>query len=387
LFFSHSESLSMDAAGAASSTAQQQQDGRSVGGGGVSDYLNLGMFNSSTIGQQHSGGEQLLVGGGSATVGDFGNALGNGFMSGNVVDSSNNNAPTSASTGTSFDLSDFPTLGGTGGGGGPVTASAPGSGNGLAAALRQQQQLIAQQHMLQGSVVSQQKGSNMYRLAMTGSNGTFNVTPEDFPALSGGAPQSSVGGSVGVNGSTLSASALLQGGSSVQQSVSQRAPSNGSGGAGGLYGGGGDLEGGATNQLDGRGGLLGSSGIGGLEGLGGLQQQQQSSGNPGPILSRAPSSSGGPPSGAPSAVGSATAAGGAGSGASAGTALGGDYGLLGLLGVIRMTDADRNALALGSDLTMLGLNLGTVEQLYSTFSGPWSDGLQPKEPHYQVGHC
>jgi len=72
----------------------------------------------------------------------------------------------------------------------------------------------------------------------------------------------------------------------------------------------------------------------------------------------------------------------------AGTALSGDYGLLGLLGVIRMTDADRNALALGSDLTMLGLNLGSSEHIYNTFSGPWSKSSgNTKEPHYQLPEC
>ncbi|KAF7731959.1 hypothetical protein EC973_007064 [Apophysomyces ossiformis] len=37
------------------------------------------------------------------------------------------------------------------------------------------------------------------------------------------------------------------------------------------------------------------------------------------------------------------------------------YGLLGLLGVIRMTNPDRSMLALGSDLTTLGLDLNTAE--------------------------
>jgi CCR4-NOT transcription complex subunit 2 len=37
------------------------------------------------------------------------------------------------------------------------------------------------------------------------------------------------------------------------------------------------------------------------------------------------------------------------------------YGLLGLLGVIRMTDPDLSMLALGSDLTTLGLDLNTPE--------------------------
>lgn len=37
------------------------------------------------------------------------------------------------------------------------------------------------------------------------------------------------------------------------------------------------------------------------------------------------------------------------------------FGLLGLLHVIRMTDADLNTLALGLDLTTLGLNLNSPE--------------------------
>ena len=72
------------------------------------------------------------------------------------------------------------------------------------------------------------------------------------------------------------------------------------------------------------------------------------------------------------------------SGPNAGSALSGDYGLLGLLGVIRMSDADRNALALGSDLTTLGLNLNSSDQLYSTFASPWSESPTTREPQYQV---
>jgi hypothetical protein len=130
------------------------------------------------------------------------------------------------------------------------------------------------------------------------------------------------------------------------------------------------------NQLEGA-GLLGGSGLGGLGGLGGLQQS--SSANPSSQLniqtSRGANAGGGGSSGGPGVSGAAT-----------GTALSGDYGLLGLLGVIRMTDADRNALALGSDLTMLGLNLGSSEHIYNTFSGPWSESSgNTKEPHYQVG--
>jgi hypothetical protein len=141
------------------------------------------------------------------------------------------------------------------------------------------------------------------------------------------------------------------------------------------------------------------SGLGGLRGLQQQQQQQQSqqqsnSFNPsnlrGPPPNTASSGTIGSAIGAPQGGGGTGGGGGgvsnapAGAGSTAGTALSGDYGLLGLLSVIRMTDADRNALALGSDLTLLGLNLASTEQIYSTFSSPWSDVVATKEPHYQV---
>ncbi len=39
-----------------------------------------------------------------------------------------------------------------------------------------------------------------------------------------------------------------------------------------------------------------------------------------------------------------------------------------------MTDPDLNTLALGSDLTTLGLNLNAAESLYTTFASPWAEG-------------
>jgi CCR4-NOT transcription complex subunit 2 len=287
--------------------------------------------------------ESLLVGSGAGGVFSLGNGFGNDSgITGGV----------NASSGTSFDLSDFPSLGGGGGGGG-VGA---GSGNGLAAALREQQQILAHQQMLQGGtgvgVGVGSKTSNLYMLAMTGSNGNFQIANEDFPALGGGRPQTSVGG-VG-NGSGLNVSSLLSNNVSVQPGSSME---------NGLYGGGLDS---GSSQLEGGAGLLGGAGLGGL---GGLQ-------NAGTSLSSVPLGSANA-----GAIGSSTAAG---SVSAAGNALSGDYGLLGLLGVIRMTDADRNALALGTDLQLLGLNLGTAEQIYSTFASPWSDGGATKEPHYEV---
>lgn len=63
------------------------------------------------------------------------------------------------------------------------------------------------------------------------------------------------------------------------------------------------------------------------------------------------------------------------------------YGLLGILKVIRMTDADLNTLALGMDLTTLGLNLNSPECLYSTFASPWSDAPAQKDPNYLLPPC
>jgi hypothetical protein len=372
LVVSLSKGLKMEATSTTSSAASSV-DGRSVAGGAGSDYLNLGMFAGN------SGGAQQL---GDLLGGSGGFPLGNGFGNDNMGPNSGASAP----PGTSFDLSDFPSLGGTGN-------AQPGPGNGLADALRQQQQLLAHQQMLQSTAAAAvgvgiggggiggppggigpggggpgppggNGGSkNLYRLAMTtGSNGNFNMASEDFPALSGGPPPSGA-----PNGPSLNASSLLSGGSN--SGAVSRAPSNGN--VGGLYGS--ELESGSS-QLDGA-GLLGGAGLGGLGGLRGLQQAGSGQGS---SLSRTPSAA--PSAGA---IGNSAASGG-GSGSAAGSALSGDYGLLGLLGVIRMTDADRNALALGSDLTMLGLNLGTTEQIYSTFSSPWNENVAAKEPHYQV---
>jgi hypothetical protein len=61
----------------------------------------------------------------------------------------------------------------------------------------------------------------------------------------------------------------------------------------------------------------------------------------------------------------------------------GQFGLLGLLRVIRMTEADLNMLALGMDLTKLGLNLNSPNYLSQTFRSPWSDTPLPSsDPEY-----
>ena len=62
----------------------------------------------------------------------------------------------------------------------------------------------------------------------------------------------------------------------------------------------------------------------------------------------------------------------------------GRWGLLGLLGVIRMESSDINMLALGDDLTTLGLNLNATDVLFSSFESPWAasrfDGAGADKP-------
>ncbi|KAK9829533.1 hypothetical protein WJX72_006351 [[Myrmecia] bisecta] len=63
------------------------------------------------------------------------------------------------------------------------------------------------------------------------------------------------------------------------------------------------------------------------------------------------------------------------------------FGLLGLLSVIRMTDADLTTLALGTDLTTLGLHLNSPENVYKTFASPWADAPLRPEPEFKVPAC
>lgn len=63
------------------------------------------------------------------------------------------------------------------------------------------------------------------------------------------------------------------------------------------------------------------------------------------------------------------------------------FGMMGLLTFIRGAETDPNlvALALGSDLTTLGLNLNSPESLYNTFASPWADApCRPQDIDYNV---
>lgn len=63
------------------------------------------------------------------------------------------------------------------------------------------------------------------------------------------------------------------------------------------------------------------------------------------------------------------------------------YGILGLLSVIRMSDPDLTSLALGIDLTTLGLNLNSSENLHKTFASPWSEEPAKGEPEFTIPEC
>lgn len=63
------------------------------------------------------------------------------------------------------------------------------------------------------------------------------------------------------------------------------------------------------------------------------------------------------------------------------------FSLLGLLKVIRMSDPDLTALSLGMDLTTLGLNLNSAENLHKTFGSPWSVKPSKGDPEFTVPQC
>lgn len=63
------------------------------------------------------------------------------------------------------------------------------------------------------------------------------------------------------------------------------------------------------------------------------------------------------------------------------------YGLLGLLNVIRKTNPDLNTLELGSDLTSLGLNLNSPDSLHATFASPYSSTPTKSRPTFSLPEC
>ncbi|CAG9838304.1 unnamed protein product [Diabrotica balteata] len=72
------------------------------------------------------------------------------------------------------------------------------------------------------------------------------------------------------------------------------------------------------------------------------------------------------------------------------------FGIVGLLTFIRAAETDPNlvSLALGQDLTALGLNLNSPDNLYPTFAGPWAEHpCRPQDidfhvpPEYIINHA
>ncbi|XP_011623425.1 probable NOT transcription complex subunit VIP2 isoform X2 [Amborella trichopoda] len=63
------------------------------------------------------------------------------------------------------------------------------------------------------------------------------------------------------------------------------------------------------------------------------------------------------------------------------------FALAGLLSIIKSLDMDLQSLALGTDLTTLGLNLDSREDLHRTFGSPWSDQPTKGDPEYRLPQC
>ncbi|XP_047941999.1 probable NOT transcription complex subunit VIP2 isoform X3 [Salvia hispanica] len=63
------------------------------------------------------------------------------------------------------------------------------------------------------------------------------------------------------------------------------------------------------------------------------------------------------------------------------------YGMLGLISIIKKVNPTLATLALGLDLTTLGLNLNSSETLHKKFSSPWSDEPVRGEPEFSVPEC
>ncbi|KAL3498784.1 hypothetical protein ACH5RR_041516 [Cinchona calisaya] len=63
------------------------------------------------------------------------------------------------------------------------------------------------------------------------------------------------------------------------------------------------------------------------------------------------------------------------------------FGMLGLLNIIKMVNPALTSLALGIDLTTLGLNLNSSESIHKKFASPWSEEPAKGEPEYNIPEC
>ena len=181
-----------------------------------------------------------------------------------------------------------------------------------------------------GGGLLQQQQQQQYRIATAG-QGSINIAKEDFPALGSPVQQAQRSGDI----------AGLGGAGAVGSSTSN---------------------GGMNNPI--------FNGLAG--GIASLNLQDSSA-----------SSSGGNPGGTKSSS-SGGGGGGGGPDGAPGTAINSEYGLLGLLSLIRMSESDRNALALGEDLSVLGLSLSTSARILDSFGGPFTDKVAASDFRYNV---
>ncbi|KAI5655550.1 hypothetical protein M9H77_32737 [Catharanthus roseus] len=63
------------------------------------------------------------------------------------------------------------------------------------------------------------------------------------------------------------------------------------------------------------------------------------------------------------------------------------YGMRGLLNVLKFPNPATTSLALGTDLTTLGLNLNSPEPVHKMFASPWSEEPAKEEPEFLVPDC
>lgn len=217
----------------------------------------------------------------------------------------------------------------------------------------------------------------------TSEQSEFQMSNEDFPALPGTQHQpqqhSAQHQQGGGNNDQGSVSGLLMGGGNVNAgggALGNIGEGSGAGGggnnSGSLSNNGGGLMGGISGTTNGAGMVVGSAmmgmelqeggGVGGSGGGGGMLDKQQQL-----LMKRTAVGSGGVQTSPDGKVTNIPA-----------SMVNNQYGMVGLLTFIRESDPNLVSLAMGQDLTTLGLNLNSSEKLFPSFGGPFAD--QPCRP-------
>ncbi|KAG2483582.1 hypothetical protein HYH03_017588 [Edaphochlamys debaryana] len=199
--------------------------------------------------------------------------------------------------------------------------------------------------------------------ANAGGGGDFQIQNEDFPALPGSSQRDGLGPGGGAGGMAAAAAAAA---AAQQQAAGRGGPGTGFG---------------AEHLQQ----MAGQPGSAEYEAFLRLQQQQRGGMAPGLL---------GPgPAGLAGKVGMGGDMGGGGQGgpgaaaAAAAQAKADRFGLMGLLPLIKMSDPDLTMLALGTDLTGLGLNLNATGDLHSTLVSPLADTPIKAEPDFDLPSC